>query len=280
MGINRNQAYRKRIAQSFSDGDVASCYVYRPPYPGELFTHLDSIVAERKRALDIGSGPGKIARVLADSFKQVVAVEPSDAMIKVGKFIDSGVHSNLEWVRMHAEDYEDEGRFDLITAGSSIHWLDHSIIFPKLRIWTDTVAVISGDAPEEPPCGKQLWAEFVTKWLSRLVKKDPEKWAEYDPAGFKDEANRHEKWIDIAGRKEFINFIEQPLEEFVESQHSRATWARNAMGKTLSDEFDRELIALMNPFAENGKLYLNIPFSVTWGRPRSFPLDRKEETDR
>lgn len=235
MGFNRNQTIRGKIARTFEEHDVARCYSYRPPYPDVLFDYLFRIVNPKSRALDLGSGPGKIATVLAGSFDEVIALDPSGAMIEYGRNIDGGKHQNLKWIRMRAEDYEDPGIFSVVTAGSSIHWCDHKMVFPKLAKWTKTVAIISGDGPDQPPCGRDLWNEFISKWLSVLAKKDPSRWSEYNPSGFAAESNRHENWIDIAGKKQVSHTFFQSLSDFVESQHSQATWSRKAMSKDLSD---------------------------------------------
>ena len=55
--------------------------------------------------------------------------------------------------------------------------------------------------------------------------------------------------------------------------HSRATWSRAAMGE-LGAEFDAELTALMQPFATDGMLELQMVSELTWGPPRATPKDQ------
>lgn len=250
---------------------MARCYSYRPPYPGDIFAHLLSLTDARDRLLDLGSGNGKIAVPLANSFSEVIAVEPSRAMFEAGISRNPGKPGNLKWVEVCAEDFEDPGVFDLVTAGNSIHWFDHKKVFPKIAKWTEIIAVVSGDGPEVPPCGKTEWYQFISGWLSELVQRDPTKWSEFDPAGFSTEANRHENWIEIKGRKQFRYTFHQSVEDFIESQHSQATWSRQAMGQKLSKRFDSELMQIMLPHSDDGILKMEILSTVTWGKPRSAP---------
>lgn len=86
------------------------------------------------------------------------------------------------------------------------------------------------------------------------------------------EANRHENWIDIAGRKQFRSIFFQSVDDFVESPHSQVTWSRDAMGQELSKKFDAELRELMILYSQEGKLRSRIHSTLTWGKPRSTPI--------
>ena len=52
--------------RAFDDEDVAHAYANRPPYPAALHHELIQLSSGRHAALDLGCGPGKLARVLAD----------------------------------------------------------------------------------------------------------------------------------------------------------------------------------------------------------------------
>lgn len=258
---------RKAVASAFTDEDVARCYAARPPYAPELYDFLLRQVSGRRRALDLGCGPGKIARILAEHFAEVVALDPSAAMIAAGRAADAGRHHTITWIQEMAEAYRSDAGFDLVTAGTSIHWLDHAAVFPKLAAWTTTVAVITGDEPTPAPCGDEAWTAFLTRWLARVG-------GRYDPRGAAAEAGRHEAWMEIAGRKAFPFTFRQSVADFIAAQHSRATWSRAVMGEALAAEFDRELDALLRPFATDGQLDLHMASALTWGRPLRTPAVR------
>jgi len=263
--IAATQPERRVVASAFADADVARCYAARPPYAPALYEFLLGQVAGRGRALDLGCGPGKIAIVLAGHFAEVVALDPSAAMIAAGRAADAGWHGGIAWTCDTAEAYRTDRGFDLVTAGTSIHWLDHAVVFPKLASWAGTLAVIGGDEPAAAPCGDDAWTAFLTRWIARVG-------GCYDPAGAAAEAGRHEAWMDIAGRREFRFMVRQSLAEFIRGQHSRATWSRAVMGEALAAEFDRELDDLLRPFAADGQLELAMVSTLTWGAPRRRPL--------
>ena len=261
-----DQARREAGAAIFAEDDVASCYYARPAYAPALYDFLLARVAGRGRALDLGCGPGKVARVLADHFAEVVALDPSAAMIAAGKASDAGRHANIVWINERAETYADTAGFDLVTAGTSIHWPDPAVLFPKLAGWTQTLAVLT-DAPlfpaPAPPCGEVAWIAFLTRWLARMGRPVPARPPETA------EAAAHERWMDIVGGKRFHYVVRQSVDDFIVSQHSRVSWSRSSMGEALAAAFDRDLDALMRPFAHDGYLELDLVSELVWGAPRS-----------
>jgi SAM-dependent methyltransferase len=271
MTMHRSQAQRDIVGATFAEADVAACYARRAPYAPALHDFLLTLVPGRGWALDLGCGPGKLAIALADHFAEVVALDPSAEMIAAGRAADAGRHGNIAWTLGRAEDYDSGAGFDLAAAGSSIHWPDHAVIFPKLAGWTTTLAIIHGDDPVRAPCGQEAWLAFLKRWLVRMAQRTPELRRPHDPAAAAAEATRHEAWMDIAGRERFAFSFHQGVEDFILGQHSRATWSRAAMGDALAAEFDRELDALMRPFAVDGILALEMVSHLTWGAPRRTP---------
>lgn len=271
MAMHRGQVERNAAGAIFAEADVVRCYAARPPYAPALYDFLLERIPRRRRALDLGCGPGKIAIALADHFAEVVALDPSVGMIEAGQAADAGRHGNITWVQSTAEAYESEAGFDLVTAGTSIHWPDHAVLFPKLARWTRVVAVIAGDAPARPPCGEEAWKAFHIRWLAIMAKRTPDVRREYDPATFAAEGRRHEAWMDIVGRERFAHTVHQGVEDFITCQHSRATWSREAMGEALAARFDQELDDLVRSFAAGGRLTLSLETELTWGAPRFSP---------
>ena len=268
MTMHRDQTQRDAMGATFAEADVAACYAHRAPYAPALYDALRAMAPGRGRALDLGCGPGKVAIQLADHFAEVVALDPSPAMLEAGRAADGGRHGNIAWTLGRGEDHEGAAGFELVTAGSSIHWPDHAVLFPKLAGWTSRLAVISGDDPVASPCGQAAWLAFLKRWLARMADHTPGVRKPYDPVAAQAEATRHEAWMDIAGRERFAFTFHQPLEDFIAGQHSRATWARAAMGPDLTAAFDEELDALMRPFATDGRLALEMVSHLTWGAPR------------
>ena len=268
------QAARIAGAALFTEDDVVASYYARPPYGPALYAHLLRQTSGRMRALDLACGPGKIARVLADHFDEVVAVDPSEAMIAAGIAQDAGAHSNIRWTRLRGEDFETDDRFDLVACGSAIHWMDPAVQFPKLARWTDLLALLNTDplfpAPP-PPCGRRAWVDFLCEWRQRTGRVPPAAWR--DPDHATPPATPHHAWMDLAGREVFAFPFAQSVEDFIASCHSRVSWPRSQMGAALAAEFDAALDALMRPFSTDGMLELEIVSELTWGAPRATPKD-------
>jgi SAM-dependent methyltransferase len=268
--MHRDQDKRDAMAAVFAEADVAKSYAGRPPYAPALFAHLLAQVPGRGRALDIGCGPGTIATRLADHFAEVTALDPSGPMIEAGKASDAGRHPNIVWVQTRAEDLTSDDGFDLVTAGTSIHWPDHAVLFPKLASWTTNLAVIS-NAATVLHCAETASVDFLKRWLGIMAARTPGVRKPYDPVGFAAENRRFERWVDVVESRTFEHRVLQPIEIYLDAQHSMATFCRSAMGETLAAAYDAELDALVRPHSEAGSIELSCVSTLTLGRPRATP---------
>jgi SAM-dependent methyltransferase len=249
----------------FDDLDVARCYAHRAPYAPALYEFLLTLVLGRNRALDLGCGPGKIARDLAPHFKTVEALDPAAPMIAIGRELSQGI-SNIQWICAAAEEGIGAGPCDLVTAGASLHWMKHDIVFPALAARLargGIVAVLNGDDAFEPPWEAE-YTEFLRRWLARLGRT-------LNPVTFKAELDSYRPWLDIQGERDFIFEHSETIEGYCACQHSRATWTRAVMGETLAREFDLDLAVMLAPFARNGRLRFNVKSNLVWGTPRRSP---------
>ncbi len=243
---------------AFDDDDVARCYAFRPPYAPALFDALLALVPNRRRALDLGCGPGKLAVVLARHFDDVVALDPSAPMLAEGRARCGA--ANIRWIHASDAGAPLDEPYDLVVAGTSIHFMDHARLFPRLADCAPLFATVAGDHPPAPPWADE-WRDAMDTWLRR-VGRTP------DPAGFHAFGHRYEGWVDIAGRREFSFEFTQPLADFIASQHSRATWSRAIMGADLAEAFDADLDRRLRPWAPEGFMTFELTSELVWGAPR------------
>lgn len=234
---------------SFQSQEVVGFYARRPPYAPQLYPWLVDQVAKSDRLLDLGCGEGKIARPLSAVFGQVVAVDPSTNMIALGRSLKNGTSEKISWVEAKAEDAPLDGRFDLVTFASSIHWMNSDRVFAKLRSHVTAdhrLAFVSGDLAHDPPWEAD-WQAFLNIWVPKATG------LQMGSTEWTDRRDRHLGHVDVLETKTFVSDpIRQPFEHYVLSQHSRNSFSLAAL-KDNVDDFRRDLMALLRPHADKDR---------------------------
>lgn len=113
----------RQRAESF--GDLAVRYdELRPSYPPELIEWLSD--GAPGRAVDVGCGTGRVARLLMSAGWRVVGVEVDERMAAVAR--DHGV----DVVVSTFEGWDSERNdFDLVCSGQAWHWVDPAVGYQK-----------------------------------------------------------------------------------------------------------------------------------------------------
>jgi trans-aconitate methyltransferase len=121
-----------QTASAFQDPSVIAAYPRRAPYPETLFQLLAELIAGSSHAvLDVGTGPGDIARRLAPYVERVDAVDWSAGMIALGKQLPGGDDPRIRWIVGRVEEATLEAPYGLIAAGESLHWMDWDTVLPR-----------------------------------------------------------------------------------------------------------------------------------------------------
>ncbi len=247
-------------AEAFKGRQVVDAYRYRPPYPPEVFDILTSLISDEPRnVLDVGAGPGDIARNLVTHVERVDAVDFSHNMIEEGKRLPNGDAPDLHWIYGRVEDVPLSPPYALITAGSSIHWPDWSIAFPRFRsmltqngllalIYRNTLLMPWQDEL------KNLRTEFG---MGRG----------HGAANAVAELEKREFFLQL-GRKETAPIpFQQSIDDFIEGLHSRSGFAKERMGEQKVVEFDARVREFLSRYHSDGMLPLQVVGTVTWGKP-------------
>lgn len=105
--------------------DKAEVYArYRPTYPHEVVTRLESFITPKSNVCDIGAGTGLFTKCLCWLGCDIVAVEPNMQMLKQA-MITLQNYEKVTYVNSPAEDTMlAENSCDLITCAQSFHWFD------------------------------------------------------------------------------------------------------------------------------------------------------------
>ncbi len=247
-------------ANRFQDHSVVEAYHHRVPYPDEVFTILMDLVTDRPYTiLDVGCGPGNIARQLVNLVERVDAVDISLPMIEKGRSLPNGNHPNLNWIHGRVEDVELHPPYSLVTAAQSLHWMDWDIVLPRFRsVLTPNgyVTTATADALPTP------WSEELSK-LIRLYSTNPY----YQPFDLIQELETRGLYQHLGEKQTAPIPFTQSIDDYLASFHAMSSLSRNHMGEENAAAFDEQLRNLVSPFSKEEQLEFEIVGSVTWGRP-------------
>ncbi len=247
-------------AEEFKKQQVVNAYRYRPPYPQEVFDILAHLITDEPRAvLDVGAGSGDIARHLIDSVERIDAVDFSQNMIERGKQLPNGNHPHLNWIYGRAEEVPLTPPYALITAGSSIHWTDWPVAFPRFRslLTPNGYLALIYRRTLPMPWDDEL-RKFRAQFSTRHAHRGSNAIKELEARGY----------FHQQGEKETtpVPFV-QSIDDFIEGLHSRSSFSRERMGQQQATEFDQQARSLLLRYFPDGLLPLSVIATVTWGIP-------------
>lgn len=246
-------------AAQFADPSVVAAYPHRPPYSPAAFALLAERCAAPHVVLDIGCGPGDIARGLAPLVDRVDAVDVSAPMLALGQTLPGGNSPRVRWVRGRAEDVALAPPYGLVTAGESLHWMDWALLIPRLRrllVPGGVIAIIDRRTRPEP-------------WRERMMTLFPRYSTNQDFRPYDVVAELVQRRLYTPRDETAAGLVEmrQPVAAYVESFHSRNGLSRDRMTPQAAAAFDRELTELVSPFAADGMVTLTVETYIRWGAP-------------
>lgn len=252
------------VAQGFQDEDVAAVYQWRPPYPAAAIDQLLTL-ANGGRVLDLGCGPGDIARRIAPHVERVDAVDFSAAMVARGKQLPGGDHPAIHWQVAPAEQADLHPPYELATAGESLHWMDWDVILPRLDT---TLAIVERDWGGTPALDEAL----LPVWQQYSSVRD------FQPNDLIEELTRRDLFTVLGERRCEPEPWQPTIGEYLDARHSQRGFSRKHMGEAAAAEFDHAVRHTLQQLAHSGdltitggRLELSAGARVIWGKPTAAP---------
>jgi trans-aconitate methyltransferase len=145
----------------------------RVPYAPALIRRVADVVglAPRHRVLDLGCGPGPLARRFAVFAQAVVAMDPAPEMLNAARALAGGT-ANIRFVAGSSYDLSPAlGRFHLVVMGRSFHWMDRVDTLKRLDGMIEpggAVALFQDSAPAVTAnASLKAWQDICARYEPR-----------------------------------------------------------------------------------------------------------------
>jgi trans-aconitate methyltransferase len=259
--ISRPTFYSNWNAVRFQDQSVVDRYHLRPTYPPQTFEILNELIKDEPRVvLDVGCGTGNITRPLAPFVERIDAIDWSQPMLERARTLLGGNAPNIHWLPGRAENVQTQPPYALITAGESLHWMEWSVVLPRLAREVSPRGMLAILYVEEQ---SNPWEEGYRQIVRRFSNNPT-----YRPFDWIAELEKYQLFQQLGERRTTPVSMQQTVGDYVAAQHARSSLSLETMTAEQATQFDTEMQALLSPFAQDGLLTLSIVGGIRWGRPK------------
>jgi SAM-dependent methyltransferase len=142
----------------------------RVPYAPALIRRVAEVtgLGPQHRVLDLGCGPGPLARSFASLARDVVAIDPSPEMLAAARAL-AGQAANIRFVAGSSYDLDPAlGSFHLVVMGRSFHWMDRVDTLERLDQMIEpagALALFRDSAPAVPAnAWRKVWYDIRERY--------------------------------------------------------------------------------------------------------------------
>ena len=235
---------------------------YRAPYAEAAieFAVRRLGLERRSRLIDLGCGPGTLARRFAPRVAEVVAMDPDPDMLAEGRRLaTSGGIANISWMQAgSAELGELEGTFRGAVMGQSFHWMDRDQVLGDLHRLIDDgggIALINPGRRRPQESWEPVAEDVVERYLGRRPP-HPQKNAEphHEPA-------LRRSAFEITDDVEFASTIRRDVRSVIGAVYSVSSSTQRLFGDRRG-EFERDLEAALADACPGGVFHETIETGV------------------
>jgi SAM-dependent methyltransferase len=266
MTLPKPKHLEPEYGAQFADPSVAGAYLYRPPYPDEVYTILESLLGKTTRiVLELGCGLGEIARRLASRTDRIDAVEPSRIMLELARVLPGGGHRNIRWHCCTAEEFAYMPVYGLVIAAESLHWMDWFSVLPAIGVSLapqGRLAVIERRL-DTAPWWKALQPLIPLYSTNR----------DFPPYDLLEELAQRRLFRPEGHATTAPVLLSQAVDDYIESWHSRNGFSRDRMNSSCASAFDARVREIVMPYAQAGFLRYEVQVDLAWGVPTASKKD-------
>ena len=237
------------------------------PAVADVFEHALGLDG-RGRLLDVGCGPGTVARRLAHLFEAVVGLDPDAGMLAEAERLATDQEvANATWVRLRAESLPAGlGRFRVVTFAQSFHWMDRPRVAGAVRTMLEPDGVVvhvdsaHRDLEWEPPLPEAAIEELRTRWLGK-DRRAGQSVRNTSPSGepdvFAAAGFAAPDVVAVPDRR----LLERTIDDLVAERLASSGTAPHLFGERLA-EFERELREILAAATPSGRFSVRLPDNI------------------
>jgi trans-aconitate methyltransferase len=244
-----------KYGEQWQDRSMATAYRHRLPYQESLFDVLQGL-AERGPVLEIGAGTGHATVQLARRFPRVHAIEPSAEMLAVAT---QHTLPNVTWTQSTFEEATLSPPYTLAVAAESLHWTDWAVSLPKIA---DALAAGASLAILGRGTAIAAWQDELVRVIQRYSTN-----RDYRPYDIIDELASRNLFRVTGSLCTRGETVFQPLDDYIESFHSRNGFSRERMSPTDCESFDSEVRRIVTPHLISARVPVTTYSTLHWGMP-------------
>jgi ubiquinone/menaquinone biosynthesis C-methylase UbiE len=158
----------------------------RVPYAPALIHRVAEVtgLGPAHRVLDLGCGPGPLARRFAPLVREVVGIDPNPEMLAEARALAANA-ANIQFVSGSSYDLGPPlGRFQLAVMGRSFHWMDRVDTLKRLDGIVDpagAVALFQDTAPAIPAnAWRKVWHDICERYEPKTGEHQGPDWIRHE----------------------------------------------------------------------------------------------------
>jgi ubiquinone/menaquinone biosynthesis C-methylase UbiE len=166
------------IPQPFDPGRYRTAAAHyeqgRVPYAAALIRRVADVtgLGAQHRVLDLGCGPGPLARRFAPLAREVVAMDPTPEMLAAARAL-AGTAANIRFVAGSSYDLDPAlGRFHLVVMGRSFHWMDRVDTLKRLDRIVEPAGAVALFHDSAPAVPANDWRKVLHEIVARYEPKE------------------------------------------------------------------------------------------------------------